>query len=62
MKCAVDKLALSGRDRQIAVDGPVFQGIGIFAHRPFAGAGGVKQDRIKSFRQCSTKNATIKMG
>ena len=62
MEGAVDKLALGGGDLQVAGNGPVFQRIGIFSHHPFAGAGGVQQDRIESFRQGGAKHAAIEMG
>ena len=62
MKCAVDELPLSFGDLLITLRRPVFQRIGIFAHHPLAGAGGIQQDGVKAFRQRGAKHPTIEVG
>ncbi len=62
MKGTVDQLALGVGDLQIAGNGPVFQGIGIFAHHAFTRAGRVQQDGIKDFRQRRAEYPTIEVG
>ncbi len=62
MEGAVDKLALSGGDIEIALRRPVFQRVGVFTYNPFAGAGGVKQDGIEGFGQGRAKNPAVEVG
>ena len=62
MKRAVNQLVLGHRNFRVAFRRPVFQRIGIFTYYPFAGAGGVEQDRVKAFRQRGAEYPTIEMG
>ena len=62
MEGAVDKLALSGGDVEVALRRPVFQRVGVFTYNPFAGARGVKQDGIEGFGQGRAKNPAVEVG
>lgn len=62
MEGALQQAGLYRRDLLDALQAPVAQGILVFAHRPFAGAGGIEQNGVEGLRQPLAKYLGIEMG